>query len=81
MKTIPLFALIAMLTACGQPAPSDTVASLVAHPDRLHDIERKCANSDPNVTAKECQIASEARRQIFMGNGPKYMPPKASPKF
>ena len=81
MKTIPLFALIPMLTACGQSSPSDTVASLIAHRDRLHDIEHKCAINDPGVTAKECQIASEARRQIFIGNGPKYTPPKTSPKF
>lgn len=81
MKTIPLFALIAMLTACGQSTPRDTVASLIAHRDRLHEIELKCQNNDPSVTAKECQIASEARRRIFMGNGPQYTPPKASPKF
>lgn len=81
MKIILLSALIAMLAACGQSAPSDTVASLIAHRDRLHKIERECANNDPSATAKQCEIASEARRQIFMGNGPKYTPPKTSPKF
>lgn len=70
-----------MLVACSHAVPTDTVESLMAHPDRLREVERKCANSDPSVTAKECQIASEARRRIFMGNGPQYTPPKTSPKF
>ena len=81
MKTILLLALTAMLTACGQSGPVDTVGTLVAHPDRLHAIERKCANNDPSVPPAECQIASEARRKLFMGDGPKYTPPKTSPKF
>lgn len=81
MKTILLIALIAVLTACGQSAPVDTVDALVAHPDRLHAVERKCANNDPGVTPDECQVASEARRKLFMGSGPKYTPPKTSPKF
>jgi hypothetical protein len=81
MKTILLLALTAMLSACGQSAPIDTVETLVAHPDRLHAVEHKCDNNDPSVTPAECQNASEARRKLFMGNGPKYTPPKTSPKF
>lgn len=81
MKSVVLLAFIAMLAACSKSVPTDTVESLVAHPDRLHEVERKCANNDPSLTADECQIASEARRKLFMGDGPRYTPPKTSPKF
>jgi hypothetical protein len=81
MKKIVWFLCVAMLTACSQSAPVETVDSLVAHPDRLHELERKCGNDDPGMTARECLIVSEARRKVFMGNGPKYTPPKTTPKF
>jgi len=74
-----LFALA--LTACGKAAPTDTVDSLVAHPDRLHEVERQCANHDAQVPAAECEAASEARHRLFYGKGPQYTPPKNPPKF
>lgn len=70
-----------MLAACGKATPTDTVDSLVAHPDRLHQVEQQCANDDTTMNAAECDAASEARRRLFMGNGPKYTPPKEPPKF
>jgi hypothetical protein len=33
---------ILMLAACGKAAPTDTVDSLVAHPDRLKEVQRLC---------------------------------------
>lgn len=77
---ISLFFALA-LAACSKAAPTDTVDSLVAHPDHLHEIERQCANNDAKVSAAECELASEARRKLFMGNGPQYTPPRTPPKF
>lgn len=76
---LPLF--ILALTACSKTAPTDTVDSLVAHPDHLREVERQCANHATQMPAAECEAASEARHRLFYGNGPQYTPPKNQPKF
>ena len=81
MKNILLLLIALALTGCGKVAPADTVDSLVAHPDHLHAVEEQCARQDPQVSAAECEAVSEARRRLFMGNGPQYTPPKSAPKF
>ncbi|MBN8712806.1 MAG: EexN family lipoprotein [Xanthomonadales bacterium] len=81
MKIVVLLFVAVTLAACNRAAPTDTVDSLVAHPDHLHGIERQCANNDARVSAAECELASEARRKLFMGNGTQYTPPKNPPKF
>ena len=81
MKSTLLLLSVLMLTACSKAAPTDTVDSLVAHPDHLHDVEKRCADQDPHVSAAECEAVSEARRRLFMGNGPQYTPSKTPPKF
>lgn len=82
MNKIMLFLLAAViLTACSKASPTDTVESLAAHPDRLHEVEQQCANSDVKIPAAECNAASEARHRLFIGNGAQYTPPKAAPKF
>lgn len=81
MKIVVLLFVAMALVACSNATPTDTVESLVAHPDHLHEIERQCANNDARVSAAECELASEARRKLFMGNGPRYTPPKNPPKF
>lgn len=70
-----------LLVACGKAAPADTVESLVAHPDHLREVERQCADDYAKMGAAECNVASEARHRLFMGNGPQYTPPKEPPKF
>lgn len=81
MKQILLLTIIVMLTACGKAGPTDTVDSLVAHPDRLRDVEKQCAENYAKMGAAECDTASEARHRLFIGNGAQYTPPKAPPKF
>jgi hypothetical protein len=67
---IMLFSLT--LTACGKSAPTDTVQSLVANPERLKEVQRLC-KEDPAKMGETCNAASQAFRQRFMGNGqPKY---------
>jgi hypothetical protein len=70
-----------LLVACGNTASVDTVNSLVAHPDRLHEIERQCANDYTKMTVAECSAAAQARRRLFIGNGPQYTPPKQPRSF
>jgi hypothetical protein len=70
-----------LLAVCGKSAPADTVDSLVAHPDRLREIERRCADDYAKMGAAECNAAADARRRLFFGKGPQYTPPKEPPKF
>lgn len=75
-----LIALI--LSACGKSMPVDTVDSLVAHPDRLREVEQACKDDYTKMGAEECNAAADARRHLFIGNGKaQYTPPKESPKF
>ncbi|VVE57909.1 entry exclusion lipoprotein TrbK [Pandoraea horticolens] len=81
MNRIMLLTFALVLSACGKSAPTNTVESLVAHPDRLREVEQRCANVDAKMAPDECNAASEARHRLFMGNGPQYTPPKDPPKF
>lgn len=70
------------LAGCKAATPSDSVSSLVSHPDRLREVERQCSDDYAKMGAAECNAASEARHRLFMGNGKSaYTPPKKSPKF
>jgi len=81
MNKVALLLFAVTLTACGKTDPTDTVDSLVAHPERLREVEQQCANNDAKMSASECNTASEARHRLFMGNGAQYTPPKDPPKL
>lgn len=72
-----------MLMACGKPAPTDTVESLVANPERLKELRAQCKADHDKVGNVLCQLVSEATRRRFMGSGTPYtssVPPAAVPK-
>lgn len=81
MNKIILIAVALLLSACGKSTPTNTAESLLAHPDRLREVEQRCANSDAKMPAAECNAATQARHRLFMGNGPQYTPSKDAPKF
>lgn len=81
MNKTMLFMLALLLSACGKSGATDTVESLVAHPDYLREVEQQCSNGDARTPAAECDAASEARHRLFIGNGPQYTPTKDAPKF
>lgn len=82
MKKIALLSCLAVLASCGRSAPPDSVDSLVAHPDRLREVEQVCKGNYTKAGAAECNAAAEAQRYLFMGDGKThYTPPKESPKF
>jgi Conjugative transfer region protein TrbK len=60
---------ISMLAACQQPAPTETIESLVANPERLKEVERLCKADHAKMADALCNAAGEARRRRFMGNG------------
>jgi conjugal transfer/entry exclusion protein len=61
-----------LLAACNKPAPTESVESLAANPERLKEVRAQC-KADHAKTG-------EATRRRFMGSGTPYTPaPPATP--
>lgn len=80
MKKTSLLLLALALTACEKPAPMDTVDSLVAHPDRLKEVQRLCQEDHAKMGDATCNAASEAFRRRFMGDGKGKYTPQPAPR-
>ncbi|MHB1245862.1 MAG: EexN family lipoprotein [Sulfuriferula sp.] len=69
-----------LLAACGKPAPTESVESLMANPERLTDVRAQCKADHAKVGDALCTMAAEATRRRFMGSGTPYTPaPAATP--
>ena len=68
-----------LLAACGKPAPTESVESLMANPEQLKDIRAQCKADHAKVGDALCNMAAEATRRRFMGSGTPYTPAPASP--
>ena len=68
-KVLPLM-IAATLTACGPSQPSETVDYLVAHPDRIKEIQRLCKEDRAKVGEELCVRAAEAANRRFFGDRP-----------
>jgi hypothetical protein len=79
MKKIGIVPLVLALTACGKPAPTDTVESLAANPERLKEVQRLC-REDPAKMGNACTAAGEAFRRGFMGDGKGQYTPAPTPQ-
>lgn len=86
MKQLLMLVLALSMTACGKPAPTDTVESLVADPERLKELRALCKADHDKMGDAVCTAVSEATRRRFMGDGkspyandpvPKSVPPAA----
>lgn len=77
MKTFPALMLTIVLTACGQSAPTDTVESLAANPERLKELRAQCKADHAKLGDALCNAVAEATRKRFMGNGTPYTPESA----
>jgi hypothetical protein len=76
MKRVGALFVVFTLSACENSAPTDTVDSLVANPERLSEVQRLCKEEPGKVSDAECAAASEAYRLRFMGDGKtQYTPP------
>lgn len=76
MKVIAMLSCLVALASCARPAPSDSVDSLVAHPDRLQQVMRECRDDRTEMGNTICNNASEAFRRRFMGSGKAQYTPK-----
>lgn len=82
MKTLPLLLMMLALSACSPPAPTETVESLMANPDRLKELRQQCKADRAKLGDVLCNAVAEATRKRFYGDGnTPYTPPKESPKF
>lgn len=82
MKFASLLTLVVLLTACGESAPTDTVESLVANPDRLSELREQCRKDRAKLGDELCNAVAEAARRRFVGDGNvPYTPPAEQPKF
>jgi len=81
MKTLlTTLACTLLLAACNKPAPTDSVESLLANPERLKEVRAQCKTDHGKVGDALCNTAAEATRRRFMGSGTPYTPaPPAAP--
>ena len=68
MNRVMLLMLTAALTACGPSQPSETVDYLVAHPDRIKELQRQCKEDRAKVGDELCVRAAEADNRRFFGD-------------
>lgn len=66
MKYLLTVAFALLLSACGKPAPIESVESLVANPDRLKELRAQRKADHAKVGDAQCNAVAEATRQRFM---------------
>lgn len=74
MKTISALMLVALLTACSQSTPTETVESLAANPERLKELRQQCKADRAKLGDALCNAVAEATHKRFIGNGTPYTP-------
>ena len=74
MKTITALMLAVLLTACSQSAPTETVESLAANPERLKELRTQCKADRAKLGDALCNAVAEATHKRFIGNGTPYTP-------
>lgn len=83
LLSIALALSVSLIAGCGKSAPTDTVESLVANPERLKELRAQCKADHAKVGDAVCGAVSEATRRRFMGTGTPYTPyvsPAAAPQ-
>lgn len=69
MRILTALSLTLVMTACGESAPTETVESLVANPERLKELREQCRADRAKLGDELCNAVAEATRQRFMGDG------------
>ena len=76
MRKLTVLSLALMMTACGESAPTETVESLIADPERLAELREQCRDNPAALGDELCNAVAEATRRRFMGDGDvPYTPP------
>ncbi|MDA8520510.1 EexN family lipoprotein [Acidovorax sp. NCPPB 4044] len=74
MNKLMLLMLAAALAACSPSQSSETVDYLVAHPERLKEVQRLCKEDRPKAGEELCRRAAEAANRRFFGERPEQKP-------
>ncbi|MBX9613912.1 MAG: EexN family lipoprotein [Burkholderiales bacterium] len=77
LTALAVLTALTTLSACSDKAPTDTVESLLANPERLKELRAQCKADHAQVGDATCNAVSEATRQRFMGAGTPYTPAPA----
>ncbi|MBU9833696.1 entry exclusion lipoprotein TrbK (plasmid) [Rahnella aquatilis] len=82
MNKIMLLMFTVGLASCGKSAPTETVESLAANPERLKELRQQCKTDRVKLGDELCNRVAEATNRRFFGDGKTpYTPPKDQPKF
>ncbi|HGM5077155.1 TPA: EexN family lipoprotein [Serratia marcescens] len=82
MRKLTVLSLALMMIACGESAPTETVESLIANPERLAELRKQCRDNPAALGDELCNAVAEATRRRFMGDGNvPYTPPTEEPRF
>ena len=79
MRKFSTVLLALTLAGCDKGAPSDTVQSLLANPERLKEVQRLC-KEDPARMGASCAAASDAFRRRFSEQGQAHYTPEPASK-
>ena len=82
MNKIMLLMFTVVLASCGKSAPTETVESLAANPERLKELRQHCKTDRAKLGDELCNRVAEATNRHFFGDSKtSYTPPKDQPKF
>lgn len=63
MRKLTVLLLALMMTACGESAPTETVESLIADPERLAELREQCRDNPAALGDELCNAVAEATRR------------------
>lgn len=69
-RFLPLLMVAALTAACSPSPPTETVDFLVAHPERLKEVQRLCKEDRGKAGEELCRRAAEAANRRFFGDRP-----------
>ncbi|AFU46583.1 MAG: EexN family lipoprotein [Burkholderiaceae bacterium] len=73
-RFLPLLMAAALTASCGPSQPTETVDFLVAHPERLKEVQRLCKEERAKAGEELCRRAAEAANRRFFGDRPEQKP-------
>lgn len=78
-RFLSLLMAAALTASCGPSQPTETVDFLVAHPERLKEVQRLCKEERAKAGEELCRRAAEAANRRFFGDRPEQKPQSGTP--
>lgn len=70
IKVATVLMMAVVSAGCSPSPPSETVDYLVAHPERLKEVQRLCKDDRAKAGEELCRRAAEAANRRFFGDRP-----------